>query len=326
MTNDDMIAIARRINGVFGIATMLAAGVALAQDYPVRPIRLLTSDVGSGADVTARLVTQAISGPLGKQVIVENRAGAVVPDVVAKSPADGYTLMFLGPVWILPLIRKDLAYDTLRDFAPITWVTSTPAILAVHPSLPVKTVKELIALAKARPGQLNYASAPSGSINHLAAELFKSMAGVDIVRIAYKGSGTAMTDLLGGQVHLTFAVASSAPEHIQSGRLRGLAVGGAQRSALLPALPTIAEAGGLSGYEAVAITGMMAQAKTPIAVISRLHREIVRATGQPETRQRFLNNGSDVVGGSPEQYTAAIRADVVRWEKLIRDTGIRDVQ
>lgn len=304
----------------------LAAGVASGQEYPIKPIRVVTSDIGSGADVSARLVAQGIAGALGQAVVVENRPGAIVPDLVAKAPADGYTLMFSGPIWILPLIRKDLAYDTLRDFVPVTWVTSSPAILVVHPSLPVKTVKELIALARARAGQLNYASAPSGSINHLAAELFKSLAGVNIVRVPYKGSGAAMNDLLGGQVHLTFAVASSAPAHVKSGRLRGLAVSGARRSALLPGLPTIAEAGGLPGYEAVAITGMFAPAKTPAAIVNRLHQENTRTTSQPELRQRFLNNGSEVVGGTPEQFSAAIKADVARWSRLIQDSSIRDVQ
>lgn len=313
---------------VFGrlLALLLVVGTALAEAYPVRPIRFITSDVGSGADVSARLLAQGISGPLGQQVIVDNRAGALVPELLAKAPADGYTLMLSGPVWILPMLRRDLAYDTQRDFSPITWVTSSPAILVVHPSLPVRSVRDLIALAKARRGELNYASAPSGSINHLAAELFKAMAGVTIVRVPYKGSGMAMNDLLGGQMHMMFAVASSAPEHVKAGRLRALAVSSAQRSALLPALPTIAEAGGLAGYEAIAITGVFAPAKTPEMIINRLHLENARALARPEFRQRFLNNGSEAVGGPPEQLIAAIKADMARWSKLIQDSGISDAQ
>jgi tripartite-type tricarboxylate transporter receptor subunit TctC len=321
------MATVRRIATTFIIGWMvLAAGVASGQEYPAKPIRVITSDIGSGSDVSARIVAQGVASALGQPMVVENRPGAIVPDLVAKSPADGYTLMFSGPIWILPLLRKDITYDTLRDFVPVTWVTSSPAILVVHPSLPVKTVKELIALARSMPGKLNYASAPSGSTNHLAAELFKSMASVDIARIPYKGSGAAMNDLLSGQVHMTFAVSSPAPAHIKVGRLRGLAVSGAQRSALLPELPTIAEAGGLRGYEAVAMSGMFAPAKTPAAILNRLHQETLRVISQPETRQRYLNNGSDVIAGTSEQFTAAIKTDVARWAKLVKDAGIRDVQ
>src|SRR4051812_12036174 len=251
------------------------AGVALGQNYPSKPIRLVTSDVGSGSDYSARVIAQGISGPLGQQVIVDNRAGGLIaPVTVARAQPDGYTLLFYGTaLWLLPLMRKDMPYDMANDYAPVAWATTSPNILVVHPSLPAKSLKDLIAFAKAKPGVINYASGGSGTINHLAAELLKSMAHIDIMRIAYKGQGAALNDLLGGHVQLMFVPAVTAAPHLKSGKLIALAVTSAKPFALLPGLATIA-AGPLPGYEAVAITGVFAPAKTPAAIINRLNSEI----------------------------------------------------
>ncbi len=223
-------------------SVMLAGAVATwAQDYPVKPVRIITAAVGGGADVAARIVAQGISGPLGQQVITDNRGGSggmVGGEMVAKAAPDGYTLLVYGnTIWLAPFMRERTPYDPVRDFAPVTLVVSSPSMVVVHPSLPVKTVRELIALAKSRPGKLNYGTSGAGSASHLAGELFKAMAGVDIVRVNYKGAAPAFTDVVAGNVQLTFGSATLATPHLGNGRLRALAVTGAQRSALFPNLP-----------------------------------------------------------------------------------------
>ena len=260
-------------------------GASSGQDYPTRPIRLVTTGVGGGSDMVARLIAQGISGPLGQQLIVENRSGSglSVGEFVAKAPADGYTLLVFGQaLWIGPLLQT-APYDPVKDFAPITTTDRSPSVVSVHPSLPVKTVKELIALAKAKPKQLNYASTAAGSAGHLAGELFKAMAGVDIVWVPYKSMSAAVTDLISDQVQMMFTSPSPVAAHITSGRLRALAVGTAQPSPLLPGLPTVA-ATGLPGYEATSITAILAPAGTPAAIINRLNREIVRLVNTQDAK------------------------------------------
>ena len=220
-------------------------------------------------------------------------------------------------------MRDNVAWDGIRDFAPIIFATTEPNILVVHPLLPVKSVKELIALAKARPGALNYASIATGGPSHLAAELFKSMAGVNIVRIPYKGASPAAMDLVSGQVQLSFAAAASVAAPVKSGRLRALAITILQPSALFPGVPTVA-ASGLPGYEAGTVTGMFAPAKTPAAIINRLNREMAQALNRPEVKEKFSGAGQEIVGGSPDQFAAAIKADATRMGKVIKDAGIRD--
>ena len=298
------------------------AGGVWGQDYPTRPIRIVLTGVGGGADLNVRLIAQSISGPLGQQVIVDNRpSGVIAADVVAKAAPDGYTLLSSsGSMWITPLLQH-VPYE-VSDFAPITITDKQPNMLAVHPSLPAKSVRELIALAKASPGKLNYGSSTIGSTAHLAAELFKAMAGVNIVRIPYKSLGPAVTDLIGGQVDLMFAVTASLMPHVKSGRLRALAVTTVEPSVLAPGLPTVA-ASGLPGYQATSIYAISAPLKTAPAIISRLHREIVRVLNLADVKQRFLDVGSETVGSSPEELGATIKSEMTRLGKVIKDAGIK---
>ncbi len=302
---------------------VLGIGAVCAQSYPAKPVRLVTAEPGGGNDFAARLIAPGLSSSLGQQVIVDNRPSGVIPgQIVSKAPPDGHTLLVsTGVVWLLPFMQS-VPFDPVRDFSPITLAVSTPNILVVHPSLPVKTVKELIALGKARPGELDYASGALGSSSHLAAELFKAMAGVNMVRIPYRGAGPALLALISGQVQLMFATAGSAAAHVGSGRLRALAVTSAQPSALLPGLPPIA-ASGVPGYEAITLFGIFAPAGTPPTIINRLNQEIVRVLNSPEVREKFFKAGVEVVGSSPERFAAAIKSDMTRMGKVIKDAGIR---
>ena len=309
----------------FVIALVLtAASTAQAQSFPAKPIRIITSGVGGAGDVASRLVAQGIAPALGQQVIVDNRASGPIPvEVTLKSPADGYTLMLYGSsVWLGPYLRAN-APDPLRDFAPISLAATAPNILVVHPSLPVKNVKEFVALAKARPGALNYGTTGIGSSPHLAAELFQAMAGVQFVRISYKGAGAALTDLIGGQIQLSFATASSVSPHLKTGRLRALGVSSARESILLPGLTTIAAAG-LPGYESSSLQGVFAPAGVPAPILQKLSQEIMRYLHSSDAREKFLAVGVEVVGSTPEQFTAAMKTEMSRMGKVIRDAGIRE--
>ena len=304
----------------------LVTGVACGQNYPVRPVRIVTAEAGGGPDFAARLISQGLTANLGQQVIVENRGGsvAIMAELVAKSSPDGYTLLFpASTFWLAPYMQEKLPYDPLRDFAPITQATSTPTILVVNPALAAGTVQELIALAKAKPGSLGYASGPAGSTSHLAAELFKAMGGVNLLRIPYKGTGPALTDLIGGQVQVMFPNAASAAPHVKSGRLTALAITSSRRSALYPDLPTVA-ASGLPGYEAVAIFGLFAPAQTPASLVNRLNRETVRALNQADVKEKFFNAGVETVGSTPQEFANTVKSEMARLGKLIRDAGIRD--
>ena len=299
----------------------LSAGA--AENWPQRPLRIVTSEPGGGSDFTARIVAQGLSLALGQQVIVDNRAGTfAAAHIMRGAAADGYTLLsYNNSLWTLPLLQT-VPYVVLRDFVPVTLATRSPNILVVHPALPVATVRELVARAKTHPGTLNYASGTIGSTNHLAAELFKALAGVNIARIGYKGSGFAVNDLIGGQVQLMFATSGSIAPHVKAGRLRALAVTSAQPSPLAPGLPTIA-ASGVAGYEAVTLYGLYAPAATPAAVIERLHDESARFLQTPDIRQKLAAAGVESVGASAREFTAEIKADVARLSKVIKDAGIR---
>ncbi len=307
------------------LALLLALGSAPAcgQEQVSKPIRIVTTAVGGGGDFVARLIAQSISGPLGQPVVVDNRAaGVIAGELVLRAPPDGHTLLVhSNTFWIGPLLEKT-PYEPLRDFAPITLATAAPNILVVHPSLPAKSVKELIALARARPGDLNYGSSGTGGSSHLAGELFKHMARVDIVRIPYKGTAPALVDLIGGRVQLMFSAASPVMPHIQSGKLRALAVSTAQRSTTLPGLPTIA-ASGVPGYESAQFTAVFTAAKAPPAIVSRLHQEIVRALGRPELREKFLAAGVEPVGSTPQQLAATMKSEFARVAQLVKEAGIR---
>ncbi len=309
---------------VVAVAAM-ASGLASAQTYPVKPLRVITAEPGGGNDFAARVIGQAIAPKLGQPWIVDNRGGAggaIAAEAVAKAPADGYTLLvYAGNVWTIPLLRKNVRYE-VKDFAPVTWAARSPSTLVVHPSLPVRTVGDLIALAKARPGQLSYGSGGVGASTHLAAELFKSMARVDILWVPYKGNGPAMNDLIAGQVQLMFGTAGTVTPHVNTGRVRAIAVTSAEPSVLAPGLPTIA-ASGLPGYESISIYGVYVPAGTPEAIIRQLNLAIVSVLNTPEVKERFLNVGMEVVGSSPEQFAAAIKADEARLRRVITEAGIR---
>ncbi len=301
----------------------LGAGAAFAQDFPSKPIRIIASPPGGANNFLARIVGQGLGDSVGWQVIVDNRpsGGFIQGELLAKSAPDGYTLLVAaGSFTIGPLFEK-APYDVVKDFAPVSLVSTAPSVLSVHPSMPVTSVRQLITLAKARPGELNFSTSGTGSANHLPAELFKIRAGVNLVRINYRGAGPALTALIGGEVHLMFATASSVAHHLKSGRLRGLAITSAEPSELIPGLPTIA-ASGVPGYDYVSPWGLLAPARTPPAIISRLNREIVRVLRQPDVRQRFLDTGTEVVASTPEEYAAAIKTELATWGKVIREAGL----
>ena len=300
----------------------LGAGAALAQgDYPDKVVRIVTAQPGGGNDFVARLVAQGLSNSLGQPVIVDNR-GSIAIETAAKGSPDGYTLLlYTSVVWLAQFFRKNVPWDPIGDFSPITLAVTSPNILVVHPSLPVRSVTELISLAKARPGELNYGSSSAGAAPHLAAELFKSMTGVNMVRIAYKGGGAPVAAVITGEVQVFFPTAASITPHVKAGRLRALAVTSAKPSALVPGLPTVAAT--LPGYESVSIYGVFARAKTPAAIINFLNREIVQVLHRTDVKERLFNVGAEVAGSSPIEFAATIRTEIARWGKVIKDAGIR---
>ncbi len=305
-----------------------AQSVGALQNYPNKPIRLIIpQSPGGPSEMIARLTGYELAENLGQSIVLDNRSGAggsVGCEIASKAPPDGYTLL-LGPPGCLtvnPSLYQKLPYDTLRDFQPITQLTSGPQMLVVHPSIAAHSVKELIALAKAKPGQFNFASGGAGAFNHLAFELFKNAAGVQIVHVPYKGTGPASAALVGGQVHMMMATLPPALPHVKAGRLRGLAVSSAQRSRAVPDVPTIAESG-LPGFETVSWHSILAPAKTPKPIITRLHSELVKMLAQPDVRERFASQGLDVVGSTPEEFTEHIKREMAKWAKIIKAIGIK---
>ncbi len=296
-----------------------------AQPYPNKPIRIVTGGVGSNSDVITRVLAQALSATLGQQVITDNRpSGVILGEIVAKAAPDGYTLLLSSSAfWLAPYLREKLPWHPVKDFLPVAMVASTPNLVVVHPTFAAKSIKELIAMAKARPGEINYASGSPGSSPHLSAEWFKVMAGVDIMRINYKGSGTAITDVIGGQVPLMFPAAGTVTGHIKAGRMRALAITSAQPSALVPGVPTVA-ATGLPGYEYLSLSGAFAPATTPRAIIVRLNQEVANVLARTEVRERYFNAGLETVGGTPEQCDTTMKSEMTRLGKMIRDAGIRE--
>ena len=305
---------------------LIACGAAAAQEYPYKPMRVIAPEAGGGADFAARLIGQALTASLGQQVIVDNRgaaSGIIAAQTVARAAPDGYTLLFYGSaIWLLPFLREHVPFDPVKDFQPVTVALTAPSILVVHPALAANSVKELIALAKAKPGALNYVSGASGGSPHLSAELFKTMAGVNIVRVNFKGTAMAINALLAGEVPIMFPTAGSIATHLKSGRLRALAVTSAQPSALVPDLPTVAAS--LPGYESGQSYAMFAPAKTPAAIINKLNHEIVRILRTAEMSEKFLKAGVEVVASSPQQMAAALKSEMTRMGKVIKDAGIRE--
>ena len=295
-----------------------------AEHWPQRPLRIVTSEPGGGSDFTARVVAQGLSMSLGQQVIVDNRVGGVIiADIAAKSAPDGYTLFtYSSTLWLIPFMRRETPYDPVKDFAPVTLIGSSPMVLVTHPSVAATSMKELIALAKAKPGELNFASGPSGAIPHLAGELFKAMAGINIVHIGYKGVGLAVTDVIGGRIQMMFPNASAALPQVKVGRLRAHAVSSANPSALAPGLPTVAESG-LPGYECVAMYAVFLPAKTPVALVTRLNKEIVQVLNKPEIRERFLAASTEVVASTPQGLADTMKSEMTRMGRVIKAANIR---
>lgn len=304
---------------ISGLAmTMLGISMASGQPYPNKPIRFVTAPAGGGADLVSRLIAQGLSAPLGVSVIVDNRGGGVLTATSAATASpDGYTLHVTGTLWLLPLFQNDFPWDPLRDFSPISLTNRAPNVLVVHPSLPVKSLKELIALAKSRPGELNYASGPPGTPNYIAGELFKSLANIDAVGIPYKGAGPAVVSLLSGQVQFIFAAIGLVEGHAKSGRLRILAITTAQRSVLAPDLPTVAELG-IAGYESTVTYGVLAPANTPEPIIKKLHQEIVGVLSKTEMKEKFHRAGLEVIASTPEDLTNFMKAEMARVRNIAR--------
>lgn len=306
----------------------LAGGSAAAQNYPTRPIRLVVPFTpGGSTDILARLIGQKLGETWGQQVIIDNRPGAggnIGVELTAKSTPDGYTLVMghIGTFGVNPTLYAKLPYDPIRDFQPITLVAKVPNMLAVNLSVPAKSVKELVALAKAKPGTLNFGSGGNGSAAHLAGEYFKLLAKIDIVHIPYRGTAPAMTDLIAGQIGMMITGVPPLLQQVKAGKLRALAVATAQRLPLLPDLPTIAEAG-VPGYEATQWYGILAPAGTPRAIVSKLHQGIAQALTRPEVKERLAADAAEPVGNTPEEFGAFIKAEIARWAPVIKASGAR---
>lgn len=313
------------------VSALLASGISLcahAQNtYPSKAVRLIVGQAPGGAtDVIARLVSPKLGEQLGQTAVVENRtgaAGSIGATFVAKSAPDGYNLLVISSSYAInPSLYTDLPFDPVKDLMPVTLIAEAPFVLVVHPSMPVRTVKDLVAFAKARPGVLNYASGGNGSSGHLAGELFAYLANVKIVHIPYKGAGPALVDVMAGQVHMTFGSVLSSLGHVKSGRLRALGVTGATRSAGAPELPTIAEAG-VPGYQRTTWYGLLAPANTPTAIVNRLSDEMKKAIEAPDVQSKILNDGAIPRGSSPKQFQIHLAAEMKRAAEIIKRAGIR---
>ncbi len=311
------------------LAALLVAGAAAtaqAQTYPSKPIRMIVPfPPGGTTDILARAIGAELTKAWGQPVVIENRPGAggnIGSEAVAKSPGDGYTLLMgtVGTHGINPSLYKKMPYDAVKDFAPVTLVALVPNILVVHPSVPAKSVAELIALAKKQPGKLTYASSGNGTSIHLSGALFESLTGVQMVHVPYKGSAPAVTDLLGGQVNMMFDNMPSALPHVKAGKLRPLGVTSAKRSPAVPDVPTIAEAG-VKGYEASSWFGVLAPAGTPKDIVAKLNAEIAKSLGTPEMKEKLSSQGAEPVGNTPEQFGAFIRAEIDKWAKVVKASG-----
>jgi tripartite-type tricarboxylate transporter receptor subunit TctC len=305
----------------------LAASEAPAQDYPAKPLRLLVGfPPGGGADIVARQITPRLGEQLGQPVVVDNRGGAagnIALELLAKSPPDGYSLMLTTPtLTVNPALYPKLSYDPLMDFTPVGLVATTVYILVVHPSLPVQSVQELLALARAKPGQLNYSSGGNGAAAHLAGELFRNMTGIEIVHVPYKGIAPALVAVLAGEAQLTFGSQPSALPHIKQRKLRALAVTSAKRSSFTPELPSIAESG-VAGYETTAWYGIVAPARTPRDIVGRLNSEFGKVVNSPDVKTALTGLSFEISTGTPEQFSALIKDELSKWRKVVKSSGMR---
>ena len=309
------------------VAGALSACIAHAQTYPSKPVRVIVNfPPGAGSDIATRLVTAKLSESLGQQFVIDNRAGAagnIGVEMAAHAAPDGYTLLAAtAAAAISQTIFSRIPYDLNRDFVPVAMIAASPFVLAVNPSLPVKSVRELIALAKSKPGQLSYATPGTGSSPHLAFELLKMQAGIDVLHVPYKGMVPAVTDVIGGSVSMTLGNTLTVMPSVRNGRLRGIAIATAERSAVVPELPTIAESG-LPGFASGTWYGMMAPARTPREVVTLLNASVVRIVQLPEVREKLLAQGAEPLSGSPEQMGAYIRTEIVKWGKVAKASGAR---
>jgi tripartite-type tricarboxylate transporter receptor subunit TctC len=322
-----MFAIARLIAALLATLGCVAGFAAATPDYPNRPIRLVAPFApGGSVDTLARTMSNRLTEALRQQVVVDNRAGGngnLGMEIVVHAPPDGYTIVlgYIANLGIGPSLYK-LPYDPIKDFAPITQVASSPNILVVHPSVPVKTFKEFIAYAKANPKKLNFASSSVGSLGHLSGELLNRTAGIDMIHIPYKGSGQAVIDLVGGQIQSMISGMASVMPHIKAGRLRALAVTGARRSPAVADIPTIAESG-YPGFEADSWFGVLAPARTPRPIVNRLHDEFVRVIAVPEVKERLNSVGFELVGSSPDEFAAYIKSEIPKWAKVVKASGAK---
>ena len=306
---------------------LLCAGRTMAQDYPAKPIRfIIPLAPGGGGDILARSIAQKLNEKWGQPVIVDNRpggGGVIGTEVVAKAPADGYTILMIATNHTVnPSLIPKLPYDAIADFAPVTQLTASPNILVLHPSLPAASLKELIALARQRPGQLNYSSAGNGTAGHLAAELMKMMAKIDVVHVPYKAAPQALSDLVSGQIQLQFSNLMTALPHVKSGRLRGIAVTTLQRSPAIPELPTMDQAG-LRGYRVDQTYGVVAPGRTPAPIVAKLNSEIVNILKSPDIGQRMSAEGAMLVGNTPQEYLEYLKAELQKWTRVVKEVGIR---
>ena len=298
-----------------------------AQDYPARPVRMVAAFApGGSVDVVARLLAQKLTESWGQQVVVDNRPGAggnVSAEIVARAPNDGHTIYICSASFVVnPSLYAKTPYDPVRDFAPVSLVSRVQNVLVAHPGLPARSVKELVALAKAKPGQIHYASTGSGTSGHLVMELFKSTTGIDLVHVPYKVIGQAQADLMGGQVSLWFPTAPGALPHIQAGRMRALAVAGAKRSLSFPELPTVSEAG-VPGFEASTWYALLAPANTPRNIVAKVNGDVARILKQPEVHGRLTAMAIEIVGGSPEELARHIRSEIPKWARVVKQSGAR---
>jgi tripartite-type tricarboxylate transporter receptor subunit TctC len=319
-----MTSVLRRVVCAAALACALPV---VAQSYPTKAIRLVVPFAPGGSnDIMARLTGQAFTESMGQTVVIDNRAGAsgiIGCDIVAKAPPDGYTLLMMSlTIAVNPSLFRKMPFDTEKDLVPVTLVASAPLMLVVNPSVPAKSVKELIAYAKANPGKLNFGSGGPGTTPHLAGEMFKTMAGLQIIHIPYKGGGPALADLVGGQIQLMLENIPSTLPFVQSGKLRALAVSAMKRSALVPDLPTLDEAG-VKGYDLVGWNGLFVPAGTPRAIVTKLYRETVKALAQPEVKRRLATLGAEGVGSSPEEFGAFVKAEIRKWSRVAREAGLK---
>ncbi len=313
--------------GMLSVVAALMPGAATAAESTAgRTVRVVTPEAGGGLDLAARTVVQALAADQGRTFVIDNRGGGVIgPEIVAKAPPDGNTWLFYGnTVWLLPLMRTRMNYDPYKDLVPVSLGVMFPLLLVVHPSLPVSSVKELVALAKAKPGQLNFASASPGTGNHLAAELFKYMAGINIVRISYKGGAPALVSNMTGETQIFFPAVAPGLQAAKSGKVKVLGVTSAKPSALAPGLPTVAASGGLPGYESVYRAGIFLPAGTPPAIVNQVSRDFARVLQRPDIKEKLLTTGVETVGSTPEEFAAAIKSEVTVMGKVIKEAGIRE--